>query len=51
MGGRAGVGTGGGPEVGETVTLGEETGRVSVFRDGEATSMRRHELGGEWRVE
>jgi len=39
------------PEVVATVTLSEETGRVSVFRDGEATSMRRHELGGEWRVE
>jgi diadenylate cyclase len=39
------------PEVVATVTLSEETGRVSVFRDGEATSMRRHELGGEWRAE
>ncbi|WP_144797443.1 diadenylate cyclase [Halorubrum depositum] len=39
------------PEVVATVTLSEETGRVSRFRDGEATSMRRHELGGEWRAE
>jgi hypothetical protein len=39
------------PEVAATVTLSEETGRVSVFRDGKATSMRRHEIGGEWRAE
>lgn len=39
------------PEVVATVTLSEETGRVSVFRDGEAESMRRHEIGGEWRAE
>jgi len=39
------------PEVVATVTLSEETGRVSVFRDGEADSMRRHQLGGPWRVE
>jgi len=39
------------PEVVATVTLSEETGRVSVFRDGEADSVRRHELGGEWRAE
>ena len=39
------------PEIVATVTLSEESGRVSVFRDGEATSMRRHELGGEWRRE
>ncbi|OYR46988.1 MULTISPECIES: diadenylate cyclase [unclassified Halorubrum] len=39
------------PEVVATVTLSEETGRVSVFRDGDATSMRRNEIGGEWRAE
>jgi len=39
------------PEVVATVTLSEETGRVSVFRDGEAESMRRQELGGAWRAE
>ena len=39
------------PEIVATVTLSEESGRVSVFRDGEATSMRRNELGGEWRAE
>ncbi|MFC7187464.1 diadenylate cyclase [Halorubrum yunnanense] len=38
------------PEVVATVTLSEETGRVSVFRDGEAASMQRHEIGGEWRA-
>ncbi|QWC18115.1 diadenylate cyclase [Halorubrum sp. 2020YC2] len=37
------------PEVVATVTLSEETGRVSVFRDGEADSMRREEIGGRWR--
>ena len=39
------------PEVVATVTLSEETGRVSVFRDGEANSMRRGEIGGRWRGE
>jgi len=39
------------PEVVATVTVSEETGRVSVFRDGEAESMRRHQLGGPWRVD
>jgi diadenylate cyclase len=39
------------PEVVATVTLSEETGRVSVFRDGEANSMRREEIGGRWRCE
>ncbi|QUO48988.1 MULTISPECIES: diadenylate cyclase [Halorubrum] len=39
------------PEVVATVTLSEETGRVSVFRDGEANSMRREEIGGRWRGE
>ena len=39
------------PEVVATVTLSEETGRVSVFRDGEANSMRREEIGGRWRDE
>ncbi|MFW5917285.1 MAG: diadenylate cyclase [Halorubrum sp.] len=38
-------------EVVATVTLSEETGRVSVFRDGEADSMQRNELGGRWRAE
>ena len=39
------------PEVVATVTLSEETGRVSVFRDGDADTMRRDELGGRWRGE
>ncbi|AZQ14984.1 MULTISPECIES: diadenylate cyclase [Halorubrum] len=39
------------PEVVATVTLSEETGRVSVFRDGDADSMTRDELGGPWRAE
>lgn len=39
------------PEVVATVTLSEETGRVSVFRNGDAESMERNELGGVWRVE
>ena len=39
------------PEVVATVTLSEETGRVSVFRDGEADSMRLGEIGGRWRGE
>ncbi|GAB3697835.1 hypothetical protein [Halorubrum pallidum] len=39
------------PEVIATVTLSEETGRVSVFRDGDAESMERDELGGRWRVD
>jgi len=39
------------PEVIATVTLSEETGRVSVFRDGEAESMTREKLGGPWRAE
>ncbi|WP_144922886.1 diadenylate cyclase [Halorubrum salsamenti] len=39
------------PEVVATVTLSEETGRVSVFRDGDATSMERDDLGGQWRAE
>jgi len=34
------------PEVVATVTLSEETGRVSVFRNGDAESMERNELGG-----
>ncbi len=37
------------PEVVATVTLSEESGRVSVFRDGEATTYTRNELGGRWR--
>ncbi|MWV64665.1 hypothetical protein GRS48_07495 [Halorubrum sp. JWXQ-INN 858] len=39
------------PEVVATVTLSEETGRVSVFRDGEADTARRNALGGPWRGE
>ncbi|RAW44920.1 hypothetical protein DQW50_11900 [Halorubrum sp. 48-1-W] len=39
------------PEVVATVTLSEETGRVSVFRDGEAESATRSEIGGPWRAE
>ncbi|EMA66844.1 hypothetical protein C461_10046 [Halorubrum aidingense JCM 13560] len=39
------------PEVIATVTVSEETGRVSVFRDGEAESLTRDELGGPWRAE
>jgi hypothetical protein len=39
------------PGVVATVTLSEETGRVSVFRDGDAESMQRHQLGGQWRRE
>jgi hypothetical protein len=33
------------------VTLSEESGRVTRFRDGEYTSYPREELGGEWRVD
>jgi hypothetical protein len=32
-----------------TVTLSEETGRVSVFEDGNFRTCERHELGGRWR--
>ena len=39
------------PEVVATVTLSEETGRVSVFRDGEADTMKREAIGGRWRGE
>ena len=39
------------PEVVATVALSEETGRVSVFHDGDADSARRDELGGPWRGE
>jgi hypothetical protein len=39
------------PEVVATVTLSEETGRVSVFRNGQATTAQRDDLGGQWRVE
>ena len=39
------------PEVVATVTLSEETGRVSVFRDGEADSVTRESIGGTWRAE
>jgi hypothetical protein len=33
------------------VTLSEETGRVTRFRDGQYTSYPREELGGEWRTD
>ncbi len=36
-------------EVLAAVTLSEETGRVSVFRDGSYEDRKRHELGGRWR--
>lgn len=39
------------PEVVATVTLSEETGRVSVFRDGVADTTPRDQLGGRWRGE
>lgn len=39
------------PEVVATVTLGEETGRVTVFHDGEADSQLRSEVGDPWRGE
>lgn len=39
------------PEVVATITLSEETGRVSVFRDGVADTSRREELGGRWRTD
>jgi hypothetical protein len=32
------------------VTLSEENGRVSVFKDGEFEDYKREELGGRWRV-
>ena len=32
------------------VTLSEENGRVSVFKDGEFKDYKREELGGRWRV-
>ena len=36
------------PTVVATLTLSEETGRVSVFRDGAIESLERTELGGVW---
>lgn len=39
------------PEVVATVTLSEESGRVCVFRDGRATTVERHVIGGPWRAE
>lgn len=39
------------PEVVATVTLSEETGRVSVFVDGEPDTTRRGAIGGRWRAE
>lgn len=38
------------PEVVATITLSEETGRVSVFRDGEASTAKRGEVGNQWRA-
>lgn len=37
------------PSVVATVTLSEETGRVSVFKEGDVQSYKREELGGKWR--
>ena len=37
------------PSVVATVTLSEETGRVSVFTDGNVRTYTRDELGGRWR--
>ncbi|ESS12524.1 MAG: hypothetical protein A07HR60_00626 [uncultured archaeon A07HR60] len=34
-----------------TLTLSEETGRVSLFRDGRVDTTVRSELGGEWRAD
>lgn len=34
-----------------TLTLSEETGRVSVFRDGRVDTTVRSELGGKWRAD
>jgi hypothetical protein len=39
------------PEVVATITLSEETGRVSVFRDGVADTTPRKQLGGRWRTD
>ena len=39
------------PEVIATVTLSEETGRVSAFREGEAESWVRDEIGDPWRTD
>ena len=36
------------PNVISTLTLSEETGRVTIFEDGEFDTYRRTELGGEW---
>ena len=36
------------PEVVTTLTLSEETGRVTVFDDGEFDSRKRDELGDPW---
>jgi hypothetical protein len=33
------------------VTLSEENGRVTVFRDGDYDDRERDELGGRWRVD
>lgn len=38
-------------EVVAAVTLSEEDGRVTVFRNGDYTTTQQDELGGEWRVE
>jgi len=37
------------PAVVATVTLSEESGRVSVFQDGAVRSTQREEIAGEWR--
>ncbi len=37
-------------EVLAAVTLSEENGRVTVFRDGSYRNLERHELGGRWRI-
>ncbi|MDY6817343.1 MAG: diadenylate cyclase [Halobacteriales archaeon] len=38
-------------EVLAAVTISEENGRVSVFRDGDFTDYERDELGGRWRTD
>ncbi|MCL9818187.1 diadenylate cyclase [Natronocalculus amylovorans] len=39
------------PEVIATITLSEESGRVSVFRDGEMESRSRQQIATEWRAD
>jgi len=38
-------------EVLASVTLSEENGRVTVFRDGKHADFEREKLGGRWRIE